>query len=322
MSGPQSSVVLAPLPSIEQVAAQFSPAKSAGNEALQAAIDSTPPVEAVSEPVIEEAVTEEASAPEPAVEEPAEEKRDPLAGKFAAIARRERELRQREKEYQDRTQQEEARAKELKAKEERLQTIKKSPLKALKELGVSWQDIIDDSVGSYAEKPVDPIDARFTEVEQKLSKIDKVEEELNKRFQVLQDKEQAVALNEVKQNIREVAKDEKYELIQSLGEEAVDLVKDVMAEYFHEHKKFLDYSEACDIVEKWYEDNYLSKFATTKKVKTRFTSPAQEATKTAPKQAPVKKEAKEPTSLTNALNPPRSEVHKHKKLLRTTKPLT
>lgn len=307
MSGPQGSVVLAPLPSVEEIAAQFSNPtpvdRSAGNEALQAALDSKDlraPVDAQVAETVEEVVEE--AAVEPIVEEVKEEKRDPLAGKFAAIARREREIRQREKEFEERSKADETRAAQLKEKEERLQRIKSSPIKNLKELGITWQDLIQDSVGQYEEKPVDPIDKRFSEVESKLSKIDEVEKELNKRFQVLADREQQAALQEVMDNIKSTAQGEKYELIQTLGDEAYGLVKDVMSEYFHEHKKFLDYSEACDIVEKWYEDTYVSKLTNTKKVQARFNTSSTQPAKTAPKPVPVKKEAKEPTSLTNSLN--------------------
>ena len=87
-------------------------------------------------------------------------------------------------------------------------------------------------------------------------------------------------------------------IIHQFGDEAYDLVKDVIVEYWNENKKMLDYAEAADIVESYYEREYLEKIALTKKLKSR--SPTAK-TAVEPSKPKVPKEAKEPSTLTNSL---------------------
>ncbi len=302
-----ASVVVNPLPTIEEVVSQLSSApgpKSAGMDQLQAAMDdkSNRSVEQVPE-IKEQNLEVVKSIPEPVA--PVE--RDPTAAKFAAIARREREAKAREKQAEDRQRQIDARNKELEArdtavaaKEARLAEIRKSPLKNLKELGVTWQDLIQDSVGGYKEPEVDPLDKRFMSVDERLSKLDALEKQVNEKFTMLEQKEMNNAIREVEDNIRETASDEKYEFIQVVGDDAYSLVKQVMAEFFSKNQRLLDYSEACDIVEEYYEKEY-DKFHNTKKVKGRATSTATSTPAAAPtKPVTPRKEAKEtPQSLSS-----------------------
>lgn len=301
----ESSVVTTALPSIDQVVAEFTASQnaapapsSAGNEALQAALDdksNRAPAPQVAETT--EEITE-TSTEEPAPEAPApaaKAERDPTAAKFAAIARKEREMRDRVKQFEDRQKAIDARDNDIKAREAKLAAVKSSPLKNLKELGVSWQDIIADSVGNYREPVIDPTEQRFMSVEEKLAKVEQLERQVNEKFQMLEQREVQAAIKEVDDNIVATAQDEKYEFIQAVGTEAYSLVKEVMAEYFHTNQKLLDYNEACDIVEQYYEKEYVSKFLNTKKVKARA------ATTSTPAAAPTKpvtprKEAKETAS--------------------------
>ncbi len=306
-----TSVVVNPLPSIEEVISQMSAApaaKSAGMDQLQAAMDDKSGRVAAEVPELLEENSESVKA-EPVSEPAAAAERDPTAAKFAAIARREREARAREKQAEDRQRQIDARNKELDArdaaaaaKEARIAELRKSPLKNLKELGVTWQDLIQDSVGGYKEPEVDPVTQRFVSVEEKLQKIEALEKQVNDKFTMLEQKEMNNAIREVEDNIRDAASDEKYEYIQAVGDEAYGLVKQVMAEFFHKNQKLLDYSEACDIVEEYYEKEYVSKFLNTKKVKGRAASTSTSAPVAAPsKPVTPRKEAKEaPQSLSSS----------------------
>lgn len=245
------------LPTIEQVAAQvLSPAEKTAQETTEAPVES-----AQTEPQ-----TTESAQPEP---KPADEKKDPMASRFAALSRQEKELRQKQQEISKRNQDFEARIKDIEAREAKFTELKKSPLKTLKELGLSYTDLTQDAIGSYKEVEVDPATQKFNEFEQRLSKVDKLEAELTKKFAELDAKEATMALRQVTDSIRETAADEKYELIQTVGEDAITLVKDVMSEYWVQHQKVLDYPEACDIVEKYYDD-YFDKLAKTRKIKSRF----------------------------------------------------
>jgi len=92
---------------------------------------------------------------------------------------------------------------------------------------------------------------------------------------------------------------EKYELINSYGQEGLDLVKDIMVEYWQRNERLLSPAEACDIAEKYYEDEVLERLSKTKKIQARLgtSKPVAPAPKpTAPK------EQKAPSSLSNKLS--------------------
>lgn len=290
------------LPSIEEVAAQFK-SQAAGSDVLVAAQnmrdEHSAPVAAEAEEKVEE--VQEVAAEQPVEEEKKPEKKDPMSAKFAAIARREKEIRAREREIENRAKEAEDRIAAIKQKEDRFQTLKKSPLKVLKEeFGLSMADIVQDSLGNYKEEEKDPTTQRFETLEQKLSKLDELEKTIEARFGELRAREQAAAMEQVMDNIRETANSGGYEYIQAVGDEAYGLVRDVMKEYQIQHKKLLDYSEACDIVEKHYEESLVEKLLSTQKAKSRY-KPAEKSESSAPSK-PAKKEVKEPTTLTNQLN--------------------
>jgi hypothetical protein len=272
------------LPTLEQIIQQVSSQQSAQEAPAEAPVEGA---EAPAEPV--------AAEPEA---KPVEEKKDPMASRFAALSRKEREIRQKEQETEARMKDFESKFKELQEREAKWNNVKKAPLKTLKELGISFNDLTQDAIGEYKEPEVDPTTKRFNEFEERLSKVDKLEEALNKKFSDLDAKEANIALQEINRNIQATASDEKYELIQTVGAEALTLVKDVMSEYFAQHQRVLDYPEACDIVEKYYED-YFSKVSNTRKIKSRFETKPVVQTPGQPKPAAPKqatKEVKEPIS--------------------------
>jgi hypothetical protein len=293
----------APLPTIDEIvanvqAAQAKPAETApaAEPASVAAVApaETVPTESAAEPVATETPAPAAAAPAPSKEEELASRR------FAALSRKERELRQKEQEAQARVTAAEARAKELEEREKRFQDLKKSPLKVLKDLGISYADLTQDAIGAYKEPEVDPTEKRFQDLQSKIDEAARVKEELAQYKAANEQREVEAALRDVMDTIKETASDEKYEYIQTLGDEAYSLVKDVMAEYYQQHQKLLDYSEACDIVEKYYEEGVVAKLTSTKKVKSRFTASAP-AKVEAPKATPTPKEVSgRPTTLTNA----------------------
>ncbi len=297
----------APLPTLDQIIANVTGGAplSGGTSAGQAAhavkeVDSNPEVaEVAPEGSLEvaEVAAEPVAEVAPVAAEP--EKRDPASSRFAALSRKEREVRQREQEAINRLKAAEERTAELEKREARFSELKKSPLKILKEMGLTYADITQDAVGAYESPKEDPVETRFSELQKQIDEARTVREELKAFKQAQEQREVDAALSDVMDNIRETAADDKYEYISTVGEDAYVLVKDVMAEYYQQHQKLLNYEEACDIVEKHYEDSLVSKLVGTKKVKSRFATSTSVETASAPKPS-VKKEATgRPTTLTN-----------------------
>lgn len=315
---------------INEMAAKFHAEQKAAAQAAPAPAPEAPkeepkveaPAEAASgEP---EKVESKESAQESAQSEP---KKDPMASRFAALTRIEKEIRAREQEVErrasaaaERERLAEQRAKAAEEREARLAGIKQSPYKLLKEQGLTLQDVINDSLNQYEAPKEDPVAelAKKLEALEKApnSKVEALEKQVSDLINELQDREYKTAITEVEQNITEtvVSAPEKYELMSAYGDEAIDLAKGVIREYFkktHEETgagKLLSYEEACDIVEKHYEDESLERVLKTKKARSRLGVTDQTA---APKEAPKPssvKEAPKPHTLTAKAATAASEV--------------
>lgn len=289
------------LPSIAEIAAKMSTAAEAapGESKGGTATDPAIPAQGDGAVAAVAATTEEA----PKVEAPkAEEKKDPSSSRFAALARREKAAREQEATVQRRVSEMEARESAIKEREARFDSSKKRPMAALRELGFTYADLTQDVLGGYKEPEEDPLDKKLKPFKDKWDKFEPNVEALQKEVQELKNaivqRQQTESYDKAMTEIRATAADpEKYELINTFGDEAIDLIRDTVVEYFNKNQKLLDYSEACDIVEKYYEEEYLSKLSNTKKFKAKTpTSPAT-PTQTKPTTIPGAKEPK-PT-LTN-----------------------
>lgn len=258
----------------------------------------------------------EAPAPEVAVETPAadpppettaepvkEAPKDNSASRFAAIARREKAAKQREADVDRRVKEAEARLAAVSEKESAILSFKKDPAKAMRDLGLTYADITQAMVGGYKAPEEDPMDVKLNPVNDKLGKFESEVEKLHRELADLRNqsaaREQREQYDTVMRGIKAVTADvDKYEYINAMGDEAETLVKDTMVEYWNRNQKMLDYSEACDIVEQYYEE-HVNRFAKTKKLTKRLPG-TQAAPKAAPK--PPAKEAKAPSTLTNKLS--------------------
>jgi hypothetical protein len=251
----------------------------------------------------------EAETPPPAEvaetpkEEPKEPKKDPQSARFGALARKEKELRQQMSEFDRKMKEFEAREQAIKDRESRVISAKR-PLDALKELGYTYSDVTQDLLGNYKEPEVDPIDEKLKPIKERWDKFESTGEALAKEVEQLKAqlvmKEQQETYKQVIGEIKGVLSDtESYELTNAMGDEGLQLVQEVILEYFKQNETILDYKEACDIVEKYYEDEIMNRVLNTKKLKSRVAPPAPPAPKSSP--AP-KKEVKEPTTLSNALS--------------------
>lgn len=219
----------------------------------------------------------EASAPKEAPKEVAKDapKKDPQSSRFAALARREKAFREEQQKVAQRNAEIEARERAIQEREARLQAAKKRPLDLLKEHGFQYNDALQDFMGGYTPAEEDPVDQKLKPLKDKWDKFEPNLEALKQEIQGLKTeltvKQQQESYNKAMNEIRQTAADgEKYELIGAMGDDAIDLIRDTVVEYFNQHQKMLDYSEACDIVEKYYEEEYLGRLATTKKLQSRL----------------------------------------------------
>lgn len=287
-------------PSIEEISAKFS---GKGGTATDPAIPDQKASPEPEEPKPDVETAEGVEEDTPEVEAPAPEvkdvkeiaKKDPTSSRFAALSRREKELRARAADVEKR---EAAIAERTKADEERQSRVKaaKRPTDALKELGFSYADVTADVLGNYKEPEVDPMDAKLAPINERLAKLDEVEQRLTKWEADLVAKEQHQQIRQVNDEITKALTDDKYEITRAMGDDGLDLVKDVIVEYYKTHNKMLDYAEACDIVEQYYEEELVGKLKTTKKLKALFPEHAAPS-----KQRPPATPAKEPSpTLKNA----------------------
>lgn len=247
--------------------------------------DSEAASEAASETAAAEVETASEAAPEPASETltPAEEpKQDSAAKRFAALSRREKAVReaaqkaeqaarQREEEFKRREAEVEARLRQLEEKEGSLTKVK-NPIEALRAHGFTYQEATEAVLGNYKEPEPDPIDAKLTPYQQQLAEMAKEQKELKR----LLDEERAVRAKAEQEaqyrafvdSTRKTIEDngEKFELLSALGDQGIDIVRETMLEYYHEHKRVPGYAEACEMVEEFLEARYVQPFLGTKKV--------------------------------------------------------
>lgn len=296
------------LPSIEQVAQMFAPAAPAPTPTAAEAVQdpssgkggtaSDPSLAVPATPSAESPAPQASEpAPTPVVEEPkpAEPKKDPLSVKFGALARKERELRTQQTEFNRKMADFEARAAAQAATP--APQAPKTPLEALKQFGFKYSDATEQVIGGWKEPEVDPLDARFKPIQEKLSAVEKLEAKLAQMEQAAAAKEQAVQYEAAMSQIDHELANGDYQIARALGDQARDLVRDTIVEYYNVNQKMLDYSEACDIVEKWYDENVVAPILATEKVKSRLAPPAPKVTPT--QSVPGKKP--ERTTLTNSL---------------------
>jgi hypothetical protein len=248
-----------------------------------------------SEQTVEEPVVEEVRQPEPP-------KRDPAAARFGALAKKERELRNQMSSFETKMKEFEARENAIKEREMRFQAARR-PTEKLKELGFTYADITQDLLGNYKEPELDPMDEKLKPFKENWDKFEGVSEKLAKEVEQLKNqialKEQKEVYSQVIGEIKSVLADnDKYELTNTMGQEGLDLIQEVVLEYYNENEILLDYSAACDIVEKYYEDQIMSKVAGTKKMKSRFAAPQEPAKPSKP--SPATKEPSVPKTLTQA----------------------
>ncbi len=291
----------APLPSIQDVASKILSSSQAKDPAIGTGGTTSDPsitaaqVVAAAEPAPAEVKATPEVAPEKV--EKKEPVKDPASSRFGALARKEKEIRQRQADADARLKAADDREKAIKAREEGIQRANKNPLQILKEYGFSYQDATQAVLGGFEEAPEDPMDAKLKPYKEQFDKFssntEKLQAELDALRNELTTNKQRESMAQVTNEINTTLKDEKFELTKAMGEDGVDFVREIMIEYYNANKSLLDYAEACQLAEDYYEKEYLGRLLETKKLKSRLPQQAVQAT-------PAKKPEAKPT-LTNGL---------------------
>lgn len=295
-------------PTIDEIAAQVSKTPAAAAETVsQDAPEELPPPLEVEGVDITASVDPDVAKPVEAKKE--EPKRDAAASKFAALARREKQAREAEDRIaqmqSQMAQQQQAFQKqmdELTAKQTQLSQVK-NPLDVLKAHGFSYQDVTQAAVGAYEAPAPDPIDEKIRgsldPVQAKLTEIESKSKKLDEALAQIQAERAEYQRQQRNSQILDAASKGGYELVATMGEEAFDLVQNVMLVYQEKHQRALSFEEACDTVETYYQ-SYADKFLGTQKIKSRFAPPAPSVpTKQSKPQVPEAKES--PKTLTQSL---------------------
>lgn len=202
---------------------------------------------------------------------------DQFSSKFAALSRKEKDIRHREAQLEQRLAEFEERFNQMQQKQEEPKEepkqelpleyrLKKDPLSTLEEMGLSY-DVLTKLALNEGEMPPDmqmklmreelerDYKSKFEELENKILEKEKAEEE--QKYQQV--------IDSFKSQINDfVNKDESYELIKA--NEAEDLVYEVIEEHFNETGRILDTKEAADQVEQYLEEELRTVLKKSKKL--------------------------------------------------------
>lgn len=221
-----------------------------------------------------EAVKAEA-APKPEAAKPVDEK---LASKFAALSRKEKQIREQRRELDARDQRLKALETELnKMKAEResqdselKSKLKSGGLKALRdEVGLTYEQLTEQALNDENPTPQQMMQRLREELKSEYSEqISALRKELeDEKARKQQDAEES-AKNAYKSELKDfISKNEKYELTQT--NEAYDLAYDVAEQYYAQTGKVLSYEEAANYVEEHLEEQ-ANKILELKKIKAKL----------------------------------------------------
>ena len=239
-----------------------------------------------------EAIVEDMNAEEIAPEQEAapEVKVDPFAPKFAALSRKEKQVRQyeatvkqKEAELNKRLAELDGRSKETDGKLQSFEEqFKANPIQALKDRGLSLEDLIKIQMNDEQPTVEMQMKRMRSELEENMKK------ELDQLRNSSKEKEEAQAKAQYEQAVSSYKAEmasfietnsEAYELIQA--NDATELMFEVAEEYYQKNKKVLDIKDVADVVEQHLEGE-ARKILELKKFKQTSPQAQKPAGKTAP----------------------------------------
>jgi len=229
---------------------------------------------------------EAAEAPAPAPE-PAPEK--PRADRFALLARKEQDLLRKQQAVKQQQAQLARQAEELRAFEQAKKQALLNPLDALKQLGLTYEQITEFVLNDNKPTP----NAEVMSVRQELEEFKRAQreeqEKLLEQTREMQTREQQAIIESFREEVGEYVSQhvETYELTNLYG--GANLVSDVIEEHFKQSGKLLTIPEAAKLVEEHYEElarkaQQTKKFAVTQQ---KVASTQAQATTAAPRIGPT-----------------------------------
>jgi hypothetical protein len=191
----------------------------------------------------------EAPAPAP---EPAPEK--PRADRFALLARKEQDLLRKQQAVKQQQQILAQQAEQLRAFEQAKKQALLNPLDALKQLGLTYEQITEFVLNDNKPTP----NAEVMSVRQELEEFKRAQREEQQRLleeqREMQTQEQQAIIETFREEVGEYVSQhaETYELTNLYG--GANLVSDVIEEHFKQSGKLLTIPEAAKLVEEHYEE--------------------------------------------------------------------
>lgn len=230
-----------------------------------------------------------------------EEKTDEFAPRFAALSRKEKNIRQRERALEQEVSEYRAWKAKQDAPKEEVQTekelplefrLKKDPLGTLEQLGLTYEDLTKMVLNDGEMSADMQMKLMREEIERDYrSKYEEIENKLKLKEQQEAESKLSSAVEKFKSDINSlVDSSEEYELIQA--NDAYDLVYDVIEQYYEESTqesgegKILSIEEAAAQVEQYLEEEAQKLFERSNKLKSRLTSASKPAAPT-PRQSPT-----------------------------------
>jgi hypothetical protein len=200
---------------------------------------------------------------QPKVEEGAKPKDDFLAPKFAALTRKEKQVREMERAVKAqqaeiekmRTEWESKSKASQESESQLLSKLKKNPLKALSELGFSYEQLTEMQINDENPTPQMLMEQMRAELEAKMEeKYGKITENLKEKEEREAREQYETAVNSYKSELSEFVKAnaETYELI--AANNATDLMFESAEEYFKKYQQVPDMQELAKAVEEHLEE--------------------------------------------------------------------
>lgn len=181
-------------------------------------------------------------------------------GWMAQLSKKDRFLSKREMDLKDREKALEDKYGGYSDKFSKLEELKKSgdPMKVLEEFGYTQDDVIDRYLGSDMDsedrqtKKADPV------VQQMADQIKKLEEMITGQVREREEEKANNNLHSIKSSLSEQLKAnvDKYEILNHVGNEAVDLIKNLMDSYKAQNGEDVDFHIAAKYAEELYEKKF------------------------------------------------------------------
>ncbi len=226
---------------------------------------------------IEQAIAEKKAEE---LQEPEAPKKDEFSSKFAALSRREKQLREKEYQIDQKLAMLEERLAKLDSPKEEPKKpeipldlrLKKDPLNTLAELGLSYDKLTQLALNDGKLTPDMQLDLMRQEIDQKYSsEIENLRKELLERDKKSEEEKYNEVVTNFKYDLTNfVNNSEKYELIRA--NDAVDVVFDVIEQHYNDTGRIMSKDEAADQVEAYLEEE-VEKLLKLNKLKSKFGQP-------------------------------------------------